>query len=534
MPKNRIELKGKSMQVILDKTKGTIWSIQQRQGKFDTNFVANEENVEKISATPNWTGDIIATVWKLPRDEQDTTKLEDVAAFQSKGNWQPEWTSFSKDIRKVNYKDGKVNVTYSGKSKQQGGIKSFGLKMTYTLEKKDSLLWEIEITNTTKSLLEIGELGLPLAANNDYRGVYKGKSPLEQTRSGKYGLMQKLIHEEKVLCHHFAAGHSSYSLLQRPLGNAPFLLVHFAGDTAIECVYHAEGCDILALYSWATKKLKGWHNDWVNGHTSLLLKPAETRKFQVRFSFVKGYSDIRKKVYDSNNLGIRIIPSMVVQEDTPVYVEIQSKKAIDKVEFLADNITIIKKEQSNDIKLLTLQFKKRGQKTIRLRYDKNKWTNLHFYCVENLEQLIKARSKFITERQFYDNPLDPYNRHHMFLPFDYNTQSPMYDSDEVWEVGGSDEFGFSEPLYLAEKNLYYPSKKEVETLETYVDDCLFKHIQNPETYEVRASLFWKNRYPSSPWGHWPEERSGQLWRTYNYPHPANIYHDLYQIGTKYG
>ena len=79
-----------------------------------------------------------------------------------------------------------------------------------------------------------------------------------------------------------------------------------------------------------------------------------------------------------------------------------------------------------------------------------------------------------------------------------------------------------QPLFLAEKNVYYPSPKEVAALETYVADCLFKYIQDPETYAVRASLYWKQRYPSSPWSHWTEERSKESYRAYNYAHVANL------------
>jgi hypothetical protein len=177
-----------------------------------------------------------------------------------------------------------------------------------------------------------------------------------------------------------------------------------------------------------------------------------------------------------------------------------------------------------------LSFKGRGQKSLKLHYGGGRWTNLHFYCIEDIEGLLKARGRFIVEREFYENPEDPYHRHHMFLPFDHRIGSTFLDADEVWEVGGSDEYGFSEPLFLAEKNLYYPSQIEVATLETYVADCLFKYIQDPETYDIHASLYWKKRYPSSPWGHWTKERAETTYRAYNYPHVANIYQALYRIG----
>ena len=201
---------------------------------------------------------------------------------------------------------------------------------------------------------------------------------------------------------------------------------------------------------------------------------------------------------------------------------------------MSDNIEVKEKKRDADKVLLTLSFKGRGQKSLKLNYGENRWTNLHFYCIEDIEGLLNARGRFIVDRQFYNNPQDPYHRHHCFLPFDHRIGSIFLDSDEVWEVGGSDESGFSESLFLAEKNVYLPSKKEVETLETYVADCLFKYIQNPETYEVRASLYWKDRYPSNGWGAWTKERSEATFRSYNYVHPANIYHALYRIGKSYG
>jgi hypothetical protein len=410
---------------------------------------------------------------------------------------------------------------------------------------------EVEIVNTTGSLLEIGELGFPMTLNNNYNSVrttnpytnevddYEVLYEDERLKVGE----QKIIHEERVTGHHFVGGHSSYTLVQRLLGDPPFLLVHPTGNTSFECVYRWEGggrgggrrggTDVLAIHSLVVKNSRGWRTPWVNGHTSLLLKPGERRQFGLRFAFIDGYPEIRREIAGQGNLGLRVIPSMVVPEDTPAYVEVQSRHDLN-VETLSDNIAVLDKKRIGDKTLLTFSFRGRGQKTIKLAYDSGKWTNLHFYCVEDLESLIKARSRFIVERQFYDNPQDPYNRHHMFLPFDHGLGSTFRDSDNVWEVGGNDEYGFSEPLYLAEKNVYYPNKIEIDTLETYVADSLRKHIQDQETFALRASLYWKERNPSSPWGHWTEERSKESYRTYNYPHAANIYHALYRIGKLYG
>jgi hypothetical protein len=183
--------------------------------------------------------------------------------------------------------------------------------------------------------------------------------------------------------------------------------------------------------------------------------------------------------------------------------------------------------------LLTLSFRDRGQKSLRLIYNGKRWTNLHFFCVEDAEQLLKARAHFMADRQFVVNPDDPYHRHHMFLPFDYRRATRIDDNDDVWEVGGTDDPGFGDPLFLVAKNSFLPSRDEVEKLEMFVSDCLFKYIQNPETYEIRASLYWKVRTPASPWGSWSKKRSEATWRTFNYAFVTNIYHGMYRIGREY-
>lgn len=81
--------------------------------------------------------------------------------------------------------------------------------------------------------------------------------------------------------------------------------------------------------------------------------------------------------------------------------------------------------------------------------------------------------------------------------------------------------------------MWLPSREEIERSELYSSDCLFRYIQNPETYEIRTSLYWKERAPSSPWGSWSKQRSEATWRTYNYAFVANIYNAMYRIGKNY-
>jgi hypothetical protein len=415
--------------------------------------------------------------------------------------------------------------------------------MNYHFADDGSLLWDIEIENVTGRALEIGELAVPIRVNDDYAGPYNGLTPRQATVQGKMSEIQKIIHEQRVLAHSFIAGHSSYVLIQRPRGDRPFLMFHCENDTAFECSYKVEGrfggdwigTDLLAIHSWATYQQRGWSwNPWVNGHTSLVLKPKEKRSYRFRFAFIEDYPAIREQLVKSGNLGIRILPSMVVQEKTKVFVEVKCHSDLDDIEVHSDGVLIKDKRRSGDATLLTFSFDGRGQKSLKLVYGGQRWTWLHFYCIEDPELLLKARARFMTYRQFYENPQDPYNRNHLFLPFDYRLGRRIDDYQDVWEVGGTGDPGLGDPLFLAEKNVHYPSLDEIERLETYVDDCLFQHIQNPQTYEVRDSLYWKVRYPSSPSSSFSKKRSEATWRTYNYTFVANIYHALYRIGKRYG
>ncbi|HKF51042.1 MAG TPA: DUF5695 domain-containing protein, partial [Candidatus Acidoferrales bacterium] len=549
----QVQLAAGEMMVTFDRRYGSISSITRKGDEFGTNYIGNETNTPNVDPSDSrWTGDVVTTVWELLGDWK-AFHLGQNDIFKVSGKWKRELTGKSGDIRQVSFQNNEFHVAYDGDARDDEGIRSYRLNSLYHMGADNSLLWDIEIENVTGNDLEIGELGFPLMVNDDYAELYfdpglkEALSTINNVDFARTPIRQKLIHEQKVFVHNFISGHSSYALVQRPLGDAPFLLVHPTMDTSFECIYKDPGAaflshvngwpgpDILAVHSLATKDLRRWgKNPWVNGHTSTVLGPGQKKSCQIRFAFIDSYEGIRDELYKAGNLGIRVVPAMVVQENTDVLVELTSQSPVEKIDFLSDNITVKDKRSAAEKTLLTFSFKGRGQKSAKLHYGEGRWTNLHFYCIEDIEKLLKARSEFIVERQFYQNPDDPFHRFHGFLPFDYRIGSTFLDSDEVWEVGDSDESGFSEPLFLAEKNVYFPSKKEVDVLEAYVADCLFKYIQNPETFEVRASLYWKERTPSSPWGNWTKERSEATFRTYNYVHPANIYHALYRIGKRYG
>ena len=223
------------------------------------------------------------------------------------------------------------------------------------------------------------------------------------------------------------------------------------------------------------------------------------------------------------NLGIRIA-SMVVQEDTDAYVELNSANDPETIEIHSDGITLKERKRTDKSTFLTLSFHGRGQKSLRLLYNGKRWTNLHFFCVEDAEQLVKARARFMAERQFVVNPHDPYHRHHMFLPFDYRRATRLDDNDDVWEVGGTDDPGFGDPVFLVEEFVH--SRVKVG----WKCSVRLSVQAHPEPRYLRdmPSLYWKVRTPESV-GSWSKKRV----RPRGEPSIClrrNIYHGMYRIG----
>ena len=507
------------MVATFDKTRGVLWAIQSGNDALKSNFLGNRQNVRRAGDA---TGDIIFTVWAVRDAERLKTDLTGATGMQkpgfepglvrgqqTNGAWRRETTELSADIRTASADGNTFHVRYSGKSRNEGGLQSLDVDIQYSFAEPGCLIWDLRLKNTTGLLLEVGELAFPFLVNDDYGAAGLEPSDVLKDTAAR----QRNIHEQKVLAHHFVGGHSSYSLLQRPMGAAPFLLFQPRENTAFECMYKpsqtvgARGNpDLLAIHSFATRSQNRWTTPWVNGHTSLLMQPGEERSYRFSFRFIQDYPQIREEVVKAGNIGIRIVPAMVLQEGQETFVELESTEPITRIgaetPFVrSDGVEIRSRKRTGNKELLTVAFRGRGQKTLRLDYGQGRWTNLHFYCVEDIAELLKTRSRFIVDRQFYENPSDPYHRHHAFLPFDHRRMTTYTDSEAVWEVGASDEFGFSEALFLAEKNVYYPVKKEIATLETYVTDCLFKYIQDPETYKIRPRSTTKYASPPAAAAH---------------------------------
>ena len=526
-------LENRWMRVQFDRLRGTVTSLKQKNDPFGTDYVGNPANITYPSflAAPRWLGDIRIRTW-------------------TGSGWQNEETACSDDIRFVRHDPEKqtVEIAYAGKSKQENGLRSVELKQSFRLA-YDSLFWQIDVTNRQDGDLEIGELSLAFTMNNDFSGLFVGKDGVSDPDWRRNA--QKAWHEDRVLQHLFISGHSSYAMLQRPLGDGPFLLFHTVDDTPLEVAYQIdktigsqwsltfEGPYYLSVHSAAARKEEKWLYDrerqsyWFHGHSSLLLKPGETRVYRFCFAFLNRYEHLNERLYQYGQVAVKVHPGMAVQMDQETLLELTCKQKV-KLVPESEHIRIETVKRDGDRHTFRLRFLSSGQKKIRVEYGANRWMNLLFYATPAVGPLLKARARFIIRKQLYDNPQDRFGRHHAFLPYDDKLEALCLQGEESWQVGGSDEYGLPIGMFLAEKNVYFPNREEIDVLETYIDDFLFCVLQNPKTYEIRRGCYWEEKTPSSYAHQWSKEESEYTWRSFNYPLVANIYHAMYRIAKLYG
>ena len=492
-----------------------------------------------LGTEPLLTGDLVCRVW-------------------DGGGWRLETTARS-TASCADGPSGLVSVDYPAGQPGPGALRDLAVRQTWAIA-GDRLHWTFELHNHAAEPREVGEVAVPLVANTDVAGIFAGQPPRE--RAG--GELQRRWHETRVQQYLHIGGHASYVLLQRPSGQGRILSLVPLGDTALEAAYQIdpahgsqwshvfEGAYFLALHSRAARQVHRWlghrerQNQWFHGHSSLLLEPGQDYRFGFELALLGDADELAGQLVQAGQAAVQAAPGFAVPVGSPVAVAITCATQPELIPE-ADSVSIDGGQPAGgQTRRFTLRFGTVGQKAVLVRYGPAgaRWTRLLFYAVPPAGALLRARSEFITSQQLYRNPADPFGRHHAFLPYDDQLQRVYTDSEESWQVGGSDEYGLPVAMFLAAKNVHDPDPAQVRALESYIDDWLLQRLQDPVTFGIRRGLYYASQLTSgqltsaqlpSARGHeWTEPQSRDERRFNNYPLVANIYRDMSQIARRHG
>lgn len=381
------------------------------------------------------------------------------------------------------------------------------------LQPYPQIIWDVEIRNTGRQTLEIGEVGFPLAFNTLYDGFGWSDEQLEK------------LWASRVYVHKFIGGASSWMFAQRMTAQPPGLLVYPGDDTSWEFFasvpgslttpFQWEGIPVVYAHSRATIEREQWP-EWMNGHTSLILEPGDKRTFQMRFTSIESdrVDGISQTLSSVGRPVQRLLPGAVVPMGVGIGVEINRTPT----RIMADRPVQVDTDIDEETGFLLVRSDQPGP--VRLSIDTSAGTSYcHLFFTPPMEKLINVRADYIVKNQVIratDSPLD-----HAVVMANVMDIKPVAEREEYFESSGL-EGSIADALFLAEKNSIYPDRNQIELLDDYIEKFLLVRVQNPATGAVASAL---------------DEVAAmgeQFGRPLGYPHVMNLYRAMYRIAGSYG
>jgi hypothetical protein len=401
--------------------------------------------------------------------------------------------------------------------------------------------WTVELETTGPAAVEVGDLGIRFPAAGP-----AGENPAQ-------------IFERGFLRHQFVSGHGSFFFFVRASGAPPFLLVTVLPETKLE--YAAGGGRSLAQLFIHSARTGGaeTRGTWRQAHTSLELAPAgrpgSKASYGFRMQWAGSYEELREVLYREGLFDIRAAPGMTVPENLTVRFSLHTKAKVEEIrpEFPAQTrVTSLPSPLPGHL-LYEASFGKLGENMLTIVHDGGRRTFLEFFVTEPLETLIKKRARFLVERQQVRDPSKWWNG--VYAPYDMaarkirTVEDPDIFLDRMVYVLTCDDPGLSKAPFLASKNVVFPDRREIESLEYYLKNFVWGGLQRrdderPYPYGVYGTPHWYiNRDPARRKAYAESLKDGakakadlgkeHVWRSYDYPHVVMLYFHMYQIARLY-
>lgn len=415
---------------------------------------------------------------------------------------------------------------------QKPGNSPLQITETYNLE-GDSLTWRINLENTGSSMLNIGDLAVPLFYNN--QGGENGKE----------------IFEQRVIKHHFISGNNSYIFWQRPSGAGPYLVMTPLPGTSLQYFDIASEGDRGAFYTYihsACYAEKHTQGTWPQARTALRMNGKAHVSYGFKFRWAKDYDAIRDILFEEGLIDVHVVPGMTIPSDMEVTMALRCKYPIDTIRAAHPKDAVITRTKSSKpgVYMYKIKFNKLGENNLYVSYNKRRFnTMLEFFSTEPLDVLYKKRASFLVNHQqhkdpskWYDGLFSQWDMKNKILRGPDNTDG----FDEWWGyVLSCDDPGLCKAPFLAAKNVFYPDQKEINAIEYYIGHFVWGKLQrtdkeSPYPYGVYGTPNWyTNRDPEKRKLITRDKNQDKMhvWRSYDYPHIMMLYYHMYQIASAY-
>lgn len=387
------------------------------------------------------------------------------------------------------------------------------LYQTFTI-KGEEVDWEIDFFNRSHHPVKVTDMWFALPV----------------------GALDESIQAHQNLNRHFSLNGNASFFYWTPLtGQGDILLMTMHKGTAIEYATQ-DG----KYYLHSMNAVDRINDSWRLPSTSKNVQPYEHYMTGFNFTLTGNHEEVKTKIYDKHGVVVKVAPGMVVTPEFEVYCALQSKLPVaELVAEYPEEIQITSLGQKEGDKYIyKFRFSRLGENLITVHYGDDLICFLDFFVTEPLETLIKKRARFIVDKQQHRDSSKWYNGLYSLWDMEKSellSPDHLGDLREEFMVGGSDDPSNSKPVYVSEKNVIYPNKEEIASLEYYEENFVWGKLQRtdeeyPYPYGIYGSENWyQNR--SGKYGGYEDGGSGKgrMWRTFDYTTHFAIYYNLYRI-----
>lgn len=407
----------------------------------------------------------------------------------------------------------------------------------------NDLVLRFELKNKTSQPIEIGALGIPMIFNNNFDG-----KELDQA------------HAETVFFDPYIGHDAGYLQVVRLNGHAPVMLVVPYGKTPFEAYRPLTddptpvGTTFEGFHEWMVNSKAYAENEWKgaeqwNAPTSQVLQPGETHSFGVKFILTDKVENIEKALIENNRPVAVGIPGYVVPQDVNAKLFLKYNRKIQSVEVEpqgALELSASGKTKSGWTEY-AVKGKTWGRARLTITYADGLQQTINYKIIKPESQVVADNGKFLTTKQWYENPNDLFHRSPSVITYDDEKKEQVTQDRRAWICGLSDEGGAGGWLNAIMKQLVDPDKEEIQKLETFVNQTIWGGIQYNSgklKYGVRKSIFfyepdsipagtYSNDINFKVWSAWNRKGAEITDRSYNYPHVAAAHWVMYRLARNY-
>lgn len=412
------------------------------------------------------------------------------------------------------------------------------------------LVLRFVLKNKTAEAIQVGSLGIPMIFNN----VLNNRS-LEEAHA-KCSFYDPYIGED-----------AGYLQVTRLSGHGPALLVVPDGKTPFEAYNPIldkrdtwgaapvftdptpRGITFEGFYEWMVNSQAYAENEWKgakpwNAPTALSLAPGESKTYGVRFLLSPSIREIEKTLAANHRPVAVGVPGYVVPMDIDARLFLNYSSGVKSISAEPSGaLTTSANRSTGNWKAYTVKGKTWGRSRLTITYDDGLVQTIHYFVTKPEVQTVADMGHFLTTRQWYDDPKDPFYRGPSVMTYNRETNQIVMQDSRVWIAGLGDEGGGGAWISAMMKELVEPDKAELDKLMQFVDGVLWGGLQykdGPNVYGVKKSLFYyqpdqlragyyRSDLDWTTWSSWDKKHSERVDRSYDYPHVAAAYWVLYRL-----